>query len=75
MGTTCKYEKFHFRKEWFDFAETLDRAIQGAFYWAIMEYGIDGTRNVKLSGESLDYFNTDIVPDIDKQHSKMKARW
>ena len=42
------------------------------FFDAISKYGCYEIEPTDLQGEALDYFNTEVRPELDKQHEVMK---
>ena len=70
-GTTV-YEKFRWLVEWVAYCETLhDDAEQLAFHESIAKYGLKCEEPAVITGAALEYFNTEIRPELDRQHKRM----
>ena len=70
-GTTV-YEKFRLLVEWVAYCETLhDDAEQLAFHESIAKYGLKCEEPAGITGAALEYFNTEIRPELDRQHKRM----
>lgn len=70
-----KYDKFTWRKAWYDYADTITNKRQClAFNRAIANYGLEGIEPRGLEGDALRYFDNHVRPDLDRQHSKPSKR-
>jgi len=66
------YEKFRWLVEWVTYCEILhDEAERLAFNDAIAEYGIMSKEPTGITGATLEYFNMEIKPELDRQHEQM----
>lgn len=60
---------FYFYSGWVKFGDTIqDNAERLNYYRAITKYGLQGDEPKTLHGATLRYFNTEIRPQLDKQH-------
>lgn len=77
IPTNDKYEKFRWFAEWLEFEETLpDIDDRAAFNMAIKDYGLSGIVRHDLHGAALEYFNTHVRPELDRQHKRLeKGLW
>lgn len=68
-----KYNKFRWFAKWLKFEDTLpdidDRVI---FSLSIKEYGLNGVVHPELRGAALEYFNTHVRPELDRQHKRLE---
>lgn len=74
MAENKPFEKFQFRVKWMEFAATLQPKEETAFKWAVILYGLKSEEPTRLHGKSLEYFNSEVRPDIDKQHKRMRNK-
>lgn len=66
-----KGTEFNFLADWVKFGNSLsDSQERYGFYMAISRYGVYGEEPKNLKGAALDYFNTKVRPNIDKQHGR-----
>ena len=66
------YEKFRWLVEWVTYCEILhDESERLAFNDAIAEYGIMSKEPTGITGATLEYFNMEIKPELDRQHEQM----
>ena len=69
---TAVYEKFRWLVEWVAYCEILhDDAERLAFNDAIAEYCIMSKEPTEITGATLEYFNTEIRPELDRQRERM----
>ena len=70
---TRKYSKFLWRVEWVRFSETIkDPDTKGLFFKSIMNYGLMCELPAELADEPLQYFNSVIMPELDRQHRQLQ---
>lgn len=73
IPTNDKYEKFRWFAELMEFEEPLpDIDDRVAFNMAIKDYGLSGVVRHDLHGAALEYFNTHVRPELDRQHERLK---
>lgn len=69
---TRVYEKFRWLAEWVVYCKFLhDDAERLALNDAIAEYGIMSKEPAGITGATLEYFNEEIRPELDRQHKLM----
>lgn len=66
------FEKFRWQVEWMKYAATLSHDEEQAFNWSVILYGLKCEEPTKLQGASLEYFNTKVRPELDRQHKKLR---
>ncbi len=70
-----KYEQFLWLPEWAKYGDTVPPVTPALnFYMAIAEYGLDCIEPKGLRDEDLEYFNTHVRPELDRQHREMDKR-
>lgn len=75
IAKTYKYAKFLWRAEWVEFAATItDPDAKGLFYRSVMDYGLMCEINSELAGNAREYFESVVIPDLDKQHARAKTQ-
>lgn len=70
-----KYPFIDWHKEWAvycDAAKDLDTKV--ALYKAIVEYGLNEIEP-NLPSAQMEYFNTSVRPEIDRQHNRFNRKW
>ncbi len=67
-NTLSEYEKFLWYRDWFEYQETLPELEGRQFQMAIVLYGFYGKRSEKLKGEAAEYFDKNVIPELDRQH-------
>lgn len=72
MKANKPFEKFLWKLEWLKYAASMPRDDEQAFNWAVIRYGLCVAEPTELRGEALAYFNSEIRPDIDRQHKRMR---
>lgn len=69
----AKYDKFRWFAKWLEFEDTLpDIDDRAAFRLAIKDYGLYGVIRHDLQGAALEYFNTHVRPELDRQHKRLE---
>lgn len=64
-----QFDNFIWRALWLDYAEGIkDLEEKIKFYRAIIRYGLDKIEP-ELNPGAIDFFNKEIRPDIDRQHT------
>lgn len=71
MSIQSKYEKFRWYAEWLEYADKLPDEEERTFNRSVIRYGLMKEEPAKLTGSTLDYFNTHIRPELDRQHKRL----
>ncbi len=71
MSIQSKYKKFRWFAKWLEYANKLPDEEERTFNRSVIMYGLRKEEPVKLTGNTLDYFNTHIRPEIDRQHKRL----
>ena len=67
------YNVFNWLSDWVGYANAINNeSRERTFYDAIANYGCFVIEPTDLSGEDLDYFNTEVRPELDRQHEIMR---
>lgn len=75
MNTNCKYYKYHFYKTWADRIRSFkDLDVQWNLYHAVDDYGLHGIEPTTLTGDALEFFNTEVRPNLDIQHKRYERK-
>lgn len=69
------YPKMRFWGEWLRHIDTMPRDEGDALLFAIAGYGLREIEPTKyeLTAEAVEYFNTKIRPELDRQHKRFNA--
>lgn len=69
-----RYSNFVWLAEWTKHAESLRTIDEKAiFFRGITKYGLDGLEP-EFSPELMQYFNSHIRPELDRQHAKINRK-
>lgn len=63
-----EYPKFRWFIQWLEYSSNLSDERRISFDKAIVKYGCYNTATVDLASEDLEYFNTYVKPELDRQH-------
>ena len=67
------YNAFYWLSDWVAYANAInDESREHAFYDAVANYGCFVIEPIFLGGEDLAYFNTEVRPELDRQHEIMR---
>lgn len=73
--TGCKFPRFDFMPEWWEFAKHIDDDEQMVTYFrCITHYALSECEPQpgEMHGDTLEYFNNTIRPNLDQQHAMMR---
>lgn len=73
--TGCKFPRFEFMPEWWEFAKHIDDDEQMVTYFRCITHYALSEREPQpgeMSGDTLGYFNNTIRPNLDRQHAMMR---
>lgn len=74
--TGCKYPRFEFLPEWWEFAKQIKDDEQMVNYFRCITHYALSEREPQpgeMLGNTLKYFNNTIRPNLDQQHTAMRA--
>lgn len=70
--SSTAYNNFLWRKEWMVYEQSLPEMRRRIFSFAVMMYGCREELSHFLKGEDLQYFKDNVIPELDRQHEKIK---
>ena len=69
-----RYKHFIWLRKWDGFLRSIkDTAEFVTMFDAIALYGLEGKEPAGLSGRNLEYFNSVVRPDLDRQHQTTRT--